>query len=373
MAMTADVPKVARVAGLGIVKLAQIPAGRSFRSRSPRSRRIVLDNWDRYHHQSAVQSRRRRGRRRRSTCRADADDATLEAARAGARRRRSTRRPSAPMRSSTARAEAAAWLSGCRSRCAPIAARLRRRRRLRHCCCSVACKRGKEDPSGCRSGAARAIRAPGRPAGLAAWRERRRTHRRHAADRAHPRAQDFDVLVTSGTVTSAALAEQRLPAGVLHQFVPLDAPHFVAPLPRSLAAGSRTVRRIRSVAEPDRRGAERNIPLILVNGRMSERSFTRWRSRRARSPRCSSASICALRNRRRCRSAIASSARRASSRPAISSSTCRRRRPIQRSCAQLQTRSATRPVIAAASTHPGEEAAIDRRAPPAASTRSRAC
>ena len=32
------------------------------------------------------------------------------------------------------------------------------------------------------------------------------------------RAQHFAVLVTSGTVTSAALAEQRLPDGVLHQF-----------------------------------------------------------------------------------------------------------------------------------------------------------
>ena len=35
------------------------------------------------------------------------------------------------------------------------------------------------------------------------------------------------MLVTSGTVTSAELAEQRLPAGVIHQFVPLDAPRFV--------------------------------------------------------------------------------------------------------------------------------------------------
>ena len=41
------------------------------------------------------------------------------------------------------------------------------------------------------------------------------------------RAQNFAVLVTSGTVTSAALAEQRLPAGAVHQFIPLDAPRFV--------------------------------------------------------------------------------------------------------------------------------------------------
>ena len=41
------------------------------------------------------------------------------------------------------------------------------------------------------------------------------------------RAQKFAVLVTSGTVTSAALAEHRLPPGVLHQFIPLDAPRYV--------------------------------------------------------------------------------------------------------------------------------------------------
>src|SRR6185437_3902540 len=33
---------------------------------------------------------------------------------------------------------------------------------------------------------------------------------------------DIAVLVTSGTVTSAALLAQRLPAGVLHQYSPVD-------------------------------------------------------------------------------------------------------------------------------------------------------
>src|SRR5262249_50177640 len=37
----------------------------------------------------------------------------------------------------------------------------------------------------------------------------------------------FAVLCTSGTVTSANLAEQRLPKGVIHQFVILDTPLFV--------------------------------------------------------------------------------------------------------------------------------------------------
>ena len=41
------------------------------------------------------------------------------------------------------------------------------------------------------------------------------------------RAREVSVLVTSGTVTSGGLAEQRLPRGVIHQFVPLDVPLFV--------------------------------------------------------------------------------------------------------------------------------------------------
>ncbi len=91
------------------------------------------------------------------------------------------------------------------------------------------------------------------------------------------RAQDFAVLMTSGTVTSAALAEQRLPDGALHQFIPLDAPRFV--------------RRFLDHWQPDLAlfvesdlwpnlilsCAERKIPMILVNGRLSERSFGRWR------------------------------------------------------------------------------------------------
>src|SRR3981189_327280 len=38
------------------------------------------------------------------------------------------------------------------------------------------------------------------------------------------RARAFNVLVTTGTVTSAALAEKRLPPHVIHQFVPPHAP-----------------------------------------------------------------------------------------------------------------------------------------------------
>ena len=40
--------------------------------------------------------------------------------------------------------------------------------------------------------------------------------------------EDASVLVTSGTVTSAAMMGQRLPPGAIHQFVPLDTPGAVA-------------------------------------------------------------------------------------------------------------------------------------------------
>jgi len=91
------------------------------------------------------------------------------------------------------------------------------------------------------------------------------------------RARNFNVLVTSGTVTSARLAEERLPPNVIHQFVPLDAPRYTGrfldhwqPNLALLAESDLWPNLIVSCAE-------RSIPLILVNGRLSERSFTRWR------------------------------------------------------------------------------------------------
>ena len=91
------------------------------------------------------------------------------------------------------------------------------------------------------------------------------------------RARELNVLVTSGTVTSGGLAEQRLPRGVIHQFVPLDVPMFV--------------RRFLEHWQPDlalfveselwpnilMETSARGVPIIQVNGRLSEDSFRRWR------------------------------------------------------------------------------------------------
>jgi 3-deoxy-D-manno-octulosonic-acid transferase len=91
------------------------------------------------------------------------------------------------------------------------------------------------------------------------------------------RARDFAVLVTSGTVTSAALAEQRLPSGVLHQFIPLDAPRFVSRFLDHWRPGLALF--VESDLWPNLicSSAKRKIPMIIINGRLSERSFKRWR------------------------------------------------------------------------------------------------
>jgi 3-deoxy-D-manno-octulosonic-acid transferase len=91
------------------------------------------------------------------------------------------------------------------------------------------------------------------------------------------RARNFNVLVTSGTVTSARLADRRLPEGAIHQFVPLDTPRYAARFFEHWRPN------LALLAESDLwpnlilACTERDIPLILVNGRLSERSFTRWR------------------------------------------------------------------------------------------------
>jgi lysophospholipid acyltransferase (LPLAT)-like uncharacterized protein len=80
VALTADIPKIARVAGLGIVKLAQHSGRPIYPVAIASSRRIELDNWDR----TAINlpfSRIALVAREAITVPRDADDAALESAR----------------------------------------------------------------------------------------------------------------------------------------------------------------------------------------------------------------------------------------------------------------------------------------------------
>ena len=84
------------------------------------------------------------------------------------------------------------------------------------------------------------------------------------------------VLVTSGTVTSAAMMSQRLPKGALHQFVPLDMPGAVARFLDHWKPDAGLF--VESDLWPNLilGAAKRGVKLALVNARISARSAMRW-------------------------------------------------------------------------------------------------
>jgi 3-deoxy-D-manno-octulosonic-acid transferase len=91
------------------------------------------------------------------------------------------------------------------------------------------------------------------------------------------RSRGFTVLMTTGTVTSAGLAERRLPPGAFHQFIPLDTPPFIARFLDYWRPDLGLL--VESDLWPNMivSASERGTPLILVNGRLSDRSYGRWR------------------------------------------------------------------------------------------------
>lgn len=98
----------------------------------------------------------------------------------------------------------------------------------------------------------------------------------------HQTAADVHVLLTTGTVTSAELLARRLPElaleqTVLHRFVPLDVPAWVERFFAHWQPDAGAL--VESEIWPNLIGAAgaRRIPLMLVNARLSRRSFARWR------------------------------------------------------------------------------------------------
>jgi 3-deoxy-D-manno-octulosonic-acid transferase len=136
--------------------------------------------------------------------------------------------------------------------------------------------RGKED--GARIGERRGEPGLDRPAGILVW--------LHGASVGEALSllpliekltqRGRQVLITTGTVTSAAILAERLPAGAFHQYVPLDAPQFMR---RFLTHWRPDIALIAEselwpnfIVEAERA----QTPIILVNARLSERSFRRW-------------------------------------------------------------------------------------------------
>ncbi|HZQ13093.1 MAG TPA: 3-deoxy-D-manno-octulosonic acid transferase [Pseudolabrys sp.] len=172
------------------------------------------------------------------------------------------------------------------------------------------------------------------------------------------RARGVEMLVTTGTVTSGELAEQRLPRGVIHQFVPLDVPRFV--------------RRFLDHWRPDLalfveqdlwpnmivEASARGVPLILINGRLSESSFRRWTRLRAMI-------VDLLERFDLCLASTVADAERFTALGAPRLQTVGNLKldgpappADDRKLLELKDAIAMRPLIAAASTHPGEESAV---------------
>jgi 3-deoxy-D-manno-octulosonic-acid transferase len=90
------------------------------------------------------------------------------------------------------------------------------------------------------------------------------------------RALGIRILLTSGTVTSAEIVAKRFPDDIIHQYIPYDSPRFVARFldywRPSLALF------IESDLWPNLilSARARRLPMVLINGRMSQRSFPRW-------------------------------------------------------------------------------------------------
>ena len=137
-------------------------------------------------------------------------------------------------------------------------------------------KQGKEDPA--RVAERRGIAHQPRPAGPLVWIHGASVGEVLAAAALieRLRALDIRILLTSGTVTSAAMVAKRFPSDIIHQYLPYDSPRFVARFldhwQPSLALF------IESDLWPNLilAGAARRLPMVVINGRMSQRSFPRW-------------------------------------------------------------------------------------------------
>lgn len=139
-------------------------------------------------------------------------------------------------------------------------------------------KKGKEDPA--RRGERLGHASLARPQGPLLW--------VHAAsvgestsvltliDALRVRYARLHILITTGTVTSARLMQQRLPAGVLHQFAPIDTQaavrRFLTHWKPDAALWVESELWPNLVQQTHRSGCY----MALLNARMSERSFHAW-------------------------------------------------------------------------------------------------
>lgn len=166
---------------------------------------------------------------------------------------------------------------------------------------------------------------------------------------------DTHILLTTGTLTSAAIAAERLPENCFHQYVPWDIPQAMSRFldhwrPAMLVLTESEIWP-NTIIETHRRG----IPIALVNARLSGRSQQRWRKNKSLArPLFGRLRLVLAQNDRLARVFRELGARDA--RPTGNLKIDAPPLPVETAAYEsLQRQVGTRPVWIAASTHPGED------------------
>jgi 3-deoxy-D-manno-octulosonic-acid transferase len=290
IAMTADVPPgPARTAGLGIVKLAALSGRPIIPVATASSRFHALDTWSRMTinlpfsrigvtHGAPIFVAK------------DADDAAMETGRLAveAGLNAATERayklagadpadtmPHAALTPKDPPARAGAWLKFYRAATEVLTPVLPAVIRYRE-------RQGKED--GARRRERLGIASLARPEGELVWLHAASVGETNAVlpliAELRQRRPDRRFLLTTGTVTSAALARARLTPSDIHQYAPLDAPKYVARFLEHWRPNLAALTESEIWPNTILACQERNIPIALVNARMSDRSYRRWRKSR---------------------------------------------------------------------------------------------
>lgn len=221
-------------------------------------------------------------------------------------------------------------------------------------------RQGKEDPS--RQGERLGIASRPRPDGRLVWVHAASVGETNVAlpviEALLGQHADAHVLLTTGTTTSAALASRRLPERAFHQYVPLDstqyAEAFLAHWKPNLAVFTESEIWPNLILSASARG----VPLVLINARMSPRSMRRWqRFARIGRPLFSRFSTVLAQNER-----IARSIRFLGAPNVIVAGNLKIDAPPPpidaEALAELRAAIMDRPLLLASSTHAGEEAIV---------------
>lgn len=142
---------------------------------------------------------------------------------------------------------------------------------------AVRVRRGKEDPD--RRGERHGIASLPRPDGPVAWVHASSVGETNSALQliADMTRRGIGVVLTTGTVTSAEIARAQLPPGAVHQYVPYDIAPYVSAFLDTWRPDLAVL--VESEVWPLTLSelGNRSIPVVVVNGRMSQRSAAKWR------------------------------------------------------------------------------------------------